>query len=174
MSIRKLFQAGMAGLALGGTKSEGVVHEALKDDDTELVHGRHHYRGNYYGGGYYRSGFSVSYYGGGWGGYSYPRYYGGWGYSTYYPTYYYSVPSFYYYSAPACYYGISGQLAPTVNLGNPTPSPMAAPQPIPQPMPTPQQVIPAPAAPKAVEVETLKVSLPGSRTTMKFPAFGDK
>ena len=217
MSIRKLFQAGMAGLALGGTamaadpdtvrlgrseaKTEGVVHEAMKDDDTELVGGHHGggyhggghhggyyggggHHGGYYGGGYYggrgyRGGFGVSYYGGG---YGFRVGYGGYGYSSYYyPRVYsypinYATPS-YYFTAPACYCGIGGQVAPTVNLGNPTPSPVPAPMPapqrIPQPAPAPQ-VIPAPAAPKAVEVETLKVSLPGSRTTMKFPAFGDK
>jgi hypothetical protein len=220
MLIRKLFQTGIVGLSLGGTamaadpdtvqlgrtetKTTGVVHEAMKDDDTELVRGGHYGGGGYhggYGGGYrggyggyygggYRGGFGVSFYSGGYGGYrggygyggygygGYRGGYGGYGYSSYYyprvysyPTYY-STPT-YYYSAPACYSGISGQVAPTVNLGNPNPvpAPMAAPQAIPQPMTAPQQVIPAPA-PKAVEVETLKVNLP--RASVKFPAFGDK
>jgi hypothetical protein len=192
MTIRRFLQSGAAGLVLGGmasaaepdtvrlgrteTQAGGITHEALKDDDTELVHGRRGGWGGYYGG--FGIGVTTGYGGwgyGGWGygyGFGFARYYGGWGYgySTFYTPRIYSYPVYYappyFYAAPACFYGIGGQTAPATNLGGtkPTTAPSQAPTPLPAPAPLP----------KTEPVETLKVNLPAKTAGVAFPAFGDE
>jgi hypothetical protein len=156
--------------------------EPFVEGDTELAfHGRRRFA---YG---FSAGYAAGAWGGwsgGWGGYYRPavHYYNPYvyGYSYYprvvtYSNYYHGgfVGGYGYGYANSGWCGISGTSAPTISLSTRQPvfaqpaSRTAESEPVPQ-------VAPSTIPPATDEANTIKVSLPGSKPSYKYPAYGDK